>query len=79
MNELGKREDQRWSTKHSKDRDQREEEKTAKKLKREQPGKEEEILKAVASWKSSKEWSYYASAADRANVRAENWLLDLAT
>lgn len=40
---------------------------------------EEEILKAVASWKSSKEWSYYASAADRANVRPENRLLDLAT
>lgn len=45
-------------------------EKIAKELKREQPRKEEEILKAVVSWKSSKEQSYYAGAADRANVRS---------
>lgn len=62
---------QRGSTEHSKDRDQGEKDKTAKELKREQPRKEEEILKAVVSWKSSKEWSYYAGAADRANLRID--------
>ena len=60
---LGRKEDQRLSTEHSKVRGQEEEEETAKELKKEQPGEEEENLKAVASWQWNKEWSNYAYSA----------------
>lgn len=46
---LGREEDQRLSTEHSRVRGQEEEEETAKELKNGQPRKEEENLKAVAS------------------------------